>query len=354
MPKRGLTLGTLAIVGALAVAACGGSSGTSSASATKAAGAASPGSSGSSTQFAKKNPLTLGYSIQSAQDPYWQGYVHGIKHEMAKYGFTKLITQDSQASASKQVSGSLALIHDGISALIISPQEPTALVSTETAAHATKIPVVVGDVGAAGNYDGFVLSDNYTGGKLAANFVAKALAGKSGVQQVAVISLLPTTSVNGPRTNGFTQTLAKNPNMKVVANISGKQTLTGGFAAAQAILSAHPKIAAIYSENDSMAAGAAQALQQAGKNPLNNPVLVGFNGDPIALKLMQQHKLAADVAQNPYQQGITAVDMAWDYLSGKTPTFTDSSSKTTSVPVQIVTPQTLPAFLQKVKAGTAY
>jgi hypothetical protein len=46
--------------------------------------------------------------------------------------------------------------------------------------------------------------------------------------------------------------------------------------------------------------------------------------------------------------------MAWDYLSGKTPTFTDSSSKTTSVPVQIVTPQTLPAFLQKVKAGTAY
>jgi ribose transport system substrate-binding protein len=87
------------------------------------------------TKFEKKSPLTIGYSIQSAQDPYWQGYIHGIEFEMKKYGFTKLLTEDSQASAQKQVSGSLALIHGGISALIISPQEPSALVATELVAH---------------------------------------------------------------------------------------------------------------------------------------------------------------------------------------------------------------------------
>lgn len=48
------------------------------------------------THFTKKSPLTIGYSIQSAQDPYWQGYIRGIEHEMKKYGFTKLLTQDSQ------------------------------------------------------------------------------------------------------------------------------------------------------------------------------------------------------------------------------------------------------------------
>jgi ribose transport system substrate-binding protein len=273
---------------------------------------------------------------------------------MKRYGFTKLVTEDSQASAEKQVSGSLALIHTGISALIVSPQEPSALAATEIAAHNAKIPVVVGDVGAAGNYDAFILSDNFHGGQLAAQFVEKQLAGKSGVQQVAVISLLPTTSVNGPRTDGFTQTIAQSSHVKVVANISGKQTLSGGFAAAQAILSAHPNVAAIYSENDSMAAGAEQAIAQAGKNPLTSPMLVGFNGDPIALQLMQQGKLAGDVAQNPYQQGIDAVDVAWAYLSGQAPKFTTSSSKTISVPVELVTPQTLPAFLARVKAGTAY
>ena len=306
-------------------------------------------------QFVKKSPLTIGYSIQSAQDPYWQGYIHGIEDQMKKYGFTKLLTQDSQASAQKQVSGSLALINDGISALIISPHEPSALVATEAAAHRAKIPVIVGDVGAAGDYDGFVLSDNSHGGELAAQFVEKALAGRKGVQEVAVVSLNPTTSVNGPRTDGFTQTVAKNPNLKVVANISGHQTLEGGFKAAQAILAANPKVAAIYCENDSMAAGAEQAIEQAGgRNPLNNPVLVGFNGDPVALKLMQDGKLAADVAQNPYQQGIVAVDMAWAYLEGKQPSFTDPAHKTVNVPVELVTPQTLPEFLERVKAGKAY
>ncbi len=306
-------------------------------------------------QFVKKSPLTIGYSIQSAQDPYWQGYIHGIEDEMKKFGFTKLLTQDSQASAQKQVSGSLALINDGISALIISPHEPSALVATEAAAHRAKIPVIVGDVGAAGSYDGFVLSDNYHGGELAAQFAEKALADRQGVQEVAIISLNPTTSVNGPRTDGFAQTVAKNAKLKVGANISGHQTLEGGFKAAQAILAANPKVAAIYCENDSMAAGAGQAIEQAGgRNPLTNPVLIGFNGDPIALKLMQEGKLAADVAQNPYRQGVVAVDMAWSYLNGEAPKFTDPATKTVNVPVELVTPQTLSGFMERVKAGQAY
>jgi ABC-type sugar transport system substrate-binding protein len=45
---------------------------------------------GSAADFVKKSPLTLGYSIQSAQDPYWGGYVNGIKEEMKKNGFTDL------------------------------------------------------------------------------------------------------------------------------------------------------------------------------------------------------------------------------------------------------------------------
>jgi len=274
---------------------------------------------------------------------------------MKKYGFTKMLTQDSQASPQKQVSGSLALINDGISALIISPHEPSALVATEAAAHRAKIPVIVGDVGAAGDFDGFVLSDNYHGGELAAEFIQKALAGKDGVQEVALIALNPTTSVNGPRANGFLETVAKNPKIKVVGNISGHQTLEGGFKAAQAILAANPNVAAIYCLNDSMAAGAEQAIEQAGgRNPLTNPVLVGFNGDPVALKLMGDGKLAADVAQNPYQQGVVAVDMAWAYLNGGKPEFTDAANKTVNVPVELVTPQSLAEFNERVKAGKAY
>jgi ribose transport system substrate-binding protein len=275
---------------------------------------------------------------------------------MKKYGFTNLLTQDSQGSAQKQVSGSLALINNGISALIISPQEPNALAATIAAAHRAKIPVVVGDVGAAGAYDAFILSDNYHGGELAAQFIEKALASRAGVREVAIISLKPTTSVNGPRTKGFTDTMARNAGIKVIADISGQQTLAGGFSAAQAILAAHPNVAAIYCLNGSMAAGASQAIGQAGRgrNPLTNPVLVGFNGDKVELDLMAAGKLAADIAQNPYQQGMIAVDIAWGYLNGITPKFSDPATKTVSVPLELVTPDTLPAFMARVKAGVAY
>jgi ribose transport system substrate-binding protein len=289
--------------------------------------------------FKKKSPLTIGYSIQSAQDPYWQGYVTGIESQMKKYGFEKLLTQDSQASPQKQVSGSLALINSGISCLIVSPHEPSALSATIAAAHKANIPVVVGDVGAAGDYDAFVLSDNYQGGVLAAQFIEKQLADKSGVQEVAVIALNPTTSVNAPRSDGFTETVAKNPKIKVVANISGGQTLEGGFKAAQAILSANPKVAAIYTLNDSMAAGAQQAIQQAGRNPISDPVLVGFNGDKVALDLMKEKKLAADVAQSPREQGVIAVDICWKLLNGEAPTYSDAKTKTVNVPVQLLTPE---------------
>jgi ribose transport system substrate-binding protein len=298
-------------------------------------------------KFAKKSPLTIGYSIQSAQDPYWKGYVRGIEEEMKKYGFTKLVTQDSQASAQKQVSGSLALINNGISALIISPHEPSALPATITAAHNENIPVIVGDVGAAGAYDGFVLSDNYQGGVLAAEFIIKTLGSQPGVHEVAAIALNATTSVNKPRSDGFTDTIAKNPNFKVVANISGLQTLEGGFKAAQAILAANPKVAAIYCMNDSMAAGAQQAIEQAGRNSLTDPVLVGFNGDDVALKLMAEGKLAADVAQSPYQQGKVAVDLAWNLLNGEKPTYSDAATKTVNVPVELVLPASLKEYIDR-------
>ena len=227
---------------------------------------AGAGRTADAAEFVKKSPLTIGYSIQSAQDPYWQGYIHGIEDEMKKYGFTKMLTQDSQASAQKQVSGSLALINDGISALIISPRNrarwlpprPRRTGRRSRSSSATSAPPAT--------TTGSCCPTTTMAASLPRSSSRRTLADRTGVQEVAVIGLNPTTSVNGPRTDGFTQTMAKNANIKVVANISGHQTLEGGFKAAQAILAANPKVAAIYCENDSMAAGAGPG-DRAGRRP---------------------------------------------------------------------------------------
>jgi ribose transport system substrate-binding protein len=319
-----------------------------------AALSAVPVSAVASGKFTAKSPKTIGYSIQSAEDPYWTGYLHGIRVESAKLGFTHVYTSDSQAQTSLQVSGSAALIADGISGLIISPNDPTALPATITAAHNAHIPVVVGDIGGDGDYDAYIDSNNYEGGVLAAQYIEKQLAKKAGVQQVAVIELLPTTSVNTPRTQGFTKTIASDKHIKVVAEPSGQQTLSGGYAAAKAILAAHPKITAIYAENDSMADGASQVLVQAHKNPVSGVVLVGFNGDPIGLTNLQKGKMAADVTQNPFLEGELAVEDVNSLLEGKSLKFYDNKTRTQQIPVELVTSSNLKAFLKQVKAGTAY
>src|SRR6266849_3650954 len=64
--SRAVMTATLGVTAIVLMAGCGGSSSSSS-----AAGS----SSNNSGQFSKKSPLTIGFSIRSAQDPYWQGYV---------------------------------------------------------------------------------------------------------------------------------------------------------------------------------------------------------------------------------------------------------------------------------------
>jgi ribose transport system substrate-binding protein len=103
----------------------------------------------------------------------------------------------------------------------------------------------------------------------------------------------------------------------------------------------------IYTLNVSLADGAQQDIEQAGRDALTDPILVGFNGDDIALKLMAEGKLAADVAQSPYQQGKAAVDIAWALLNGEKPTFTDPETRTLNVAVELVTPDTLEDYIAR-------
>jgi ribose transport system substrate-binding protein len=120
------------------------------------------------------------------------------------------------------------------------------------------------------------------------------------------------------------------------------------------VLAAHPHLQGVYCENDPEAEGASQELLSAGKNPMTSPVLVGFNGDPPALTLLKEHKLAADVAQNPYQEGIRAVEAAYDLLNNKPVPYTNKGGKEIEIPVQLVTPGNVAKFIAGLKTGQLY
>lgn len=294
------------------------------------------------TEFEAKEPKKIGYSVYDMQNPYWQSYAAGVEAGAEKAGIEVTIV-DQKSDQQAQVSGSLDLINQDISGLIVTPVQPSALPATIDAAHAAKIPVVIADIGTAGDYDAYIQSNNSDGGALAANYVIEQLADAEGPVKVGVIELHAGSVVGEERVAEFTRLMDEHDNFEVVSSLDGNDTVDGGFAAAQDMLSANPDLQVIYAANDDSAIGAQRAMETAGKSVEDGFILIGFDGSDGALDLIEQGKMSATVAQDPYGQGMRAVETVLALLDGNME-YDDADSKTVFFPVEIVTADNLDDF----------
>src|SRR5260221_4461255 len=89
------------------------------------------------------------------QQPYWQAYWKGIQDASKAAGYQSILS-DQKSSQQAEVSGSIDLINQGISALINSPIEPAALPAVIDKGHQANITGVIGDVGVAGGKNDFI------------------------------------------------------------------------------------------------------------------------------------------------------------------------------------------------------
>ena len=92
-----------------------------------------------------------------------------------------------------------------------------------------------------------------------------------------------------------------------------------------------------------MVGGAVNAIKDAGKDPVNDIVTVGFNADPEAITLIQNGELLATVAQDPYGMGVLTV-VADQYLAGQTPEFGNAEEREVYMPVTLVTAENVADF----------
>ena len=326
----------LAAATALLLSACASGADEPAESGTPAAGGAGD------VQFEAKDPLKIGYSVYDLQNPYWQSYAAGVKAGGEAAG-VEVVVVDQKSDQQAQVSGSLDLINQGVSGLIVTPVQPSALPSTIDAAHDAKIPVVIADIGTAGDYDAYIQSNNSNGGALAAEYVIEQLGDVPGPHKVGVIELHAGSVVGEERVAEFVEILDAHENFEVVSSLDGNDTVDGGFAAAQDMLSANPDLQVIYAANDDSAIGAQRAMETAGKSVEDGFILIGFDGADGALDLIEQGLMSATVAQDPYGQGIKAVETILALLEGEQ-AYDDEATKTIFFPVEIVTAENLADF----------
>jgi ribose transport system substrate-binding protein len=136
------------------------------------------------------------------------------------------------------------------------------------------------------------------------------------------------------RGDGLKKAFAEYPNMKLVAEGDGGYVRDKGFTAAQDLLAGHKDINAIYGENEDMALGASQAIDQAGLKHWNGKdgiVTIGADGLVSGCKKIREGKLTATVDVGPVDNGVRLVETMFNrVVLGK------STPKVTYVGTQII------------------
>ena len=298
---------------------------------------------GTTTESGKKK---IGFSVYDMQYGFFQDMERGTREAAEAAGYDYVLV-DEKSSESTMVSSTVDLINQGISALIISPFKPDALGPIVDAAKAKGIPVVVDDIGGGGTaYDVIVISDNYNGGVMAANEMDRLITAAGKPKKVASITCEASAVYAARRNQGY-EARIKELGYEVVATLSGNSRQEEGYKVMQDILAANPEVSGVFSCNDPMAVGAAQAISDAGKSGSTDIFVIGFNADTIALEAIKAGNMAGTIQQVPYEMGKMTVDLATKLMNGEKLTYDNETEREILVPVNLINASNVDTLLTK-------
>lgn len=248
----------------------------------------------------------------------------------------KLIVNDAQRSADKQVQHVESFIAQKVSAIIVNPCEVEASSPAVEKALAAGIPVVNVNSETKTAPSAFVGSHDEESGRLAMEYLAKRLNGQG---NIVMIQGFMGQAAQLKRDQGAREVLAKYPGLKLLAQQTAEWDRAKAMALMENWLQAYRgKINAVFAQNDEMGMGAVVALEQA---KLKGQVIVA-SVDAIAdaLQAVKDGRLDATVFQDARGQGGMAVETALKLIKQQ------PCDKQVWIPFQVVTRENIGQFLK--------
>ena len=259
--------------------------------------------------------------MKTANNPFFIEMQKGAE-EAAKRLNVELVVQaaEREVDVEKQMQIVENLIQTRVAALCVTPSGSREIVPAIDKANRANIPVVIVDTRvdakalseSGGRVATFIGSDNYEGGKIAGEFLAKKLGGKG---KVAVLEGIPGHETGDSRLRGFREALKASPGVEIVASQTANWERDQGFNVFQNILQSHPDVQAVFACSDLMALGAVEAVAAAKKT--GQIAVVGFDATSEARDAITKGTMDASVAQSPAQMGAIAVENALKLLKGE-------------------------------------
>lgn len=303
--KRILTLAVLLAI-ALAIVACA----TPTPEPTKAP--PPPPAATTAPPPADKPKILLSMKGPGSGNPFWAAVEKGAKDAAAANNVDlTVLAPPAETDVQTQISQIEDQIAKGVQAIVVAPTDIAALNPTFEKAKAKKIPVLFVDT--KGNWADaltYIGTDNRAGGKMAGEFLCKAL---NNTGKVALITGVLAQQTHIDRSGGAEDAF-KACGITVAAKQPADSDRAKGQTVMENILTANPDIKAVFATNDLMALGAFEAIKAAKKTGI---IVVGFDANPDAAKSILAGEMTASIAQSPTNMGKFSVESALKALKGE-------------------------------------
>ncbi len=313
---------SMAAVMAVGLAGCGAVSVDGEKTETKTSAAEATSTASGTTQLAGNGGI--GFSVSTLNNPFFVTMSDAAKEQAKKDGLD-IDVVDAGDDAAKQTSDIEDLVSKNISVLLVNPVDSDAVAPAVQDAIAAGVKVISLDRVVNGvDVDCQIASDNVAGAKMATEYLEKQVG-----QGAKVAEIQGTTGASATidRGEGFHQIADKD--FDVVSSQTANFNRSDAMTVMENMLQANGDIKGVFAHNDEMALGAIEAI---GEKDIK---VVGFDATDDGLAAVKDGKMAATIAQQPDQMGMTAVDTAQDLINGK------SVEKSIPVEVKLITADNL-------------
>ncbi|MDU0367262.1 substrate-binding domain-containing protein [Microbacterium sp. NPDC089180] len=260
--------------------------------------------------------VTIGFSGPAA-DHGWLGAINsGALAAAESFPDVDLQVAEGTNDVSAQIAAVETFINNKVDAIVLLPSDGAALTEVAIKAMNAGIPVINVDREFSSPFAArsTVLGDNYGMGVSAGTYVCDQLEGNSSavVAEIAGIDSLPLTQ---DRSAGFADALS-DCGLEVGPRVAADFTVQGGESATSQLLSANPKIDAIWNHDDDQGIGVLAAITASGRDEF---FMVGGAGSRNAMEAIEagDTPLQATVIY-PSTQAADGIALARLIAQGKT------------------------------------
>lgn len=222
-----------------------------------------------------------------------------------------------------------------VDGIVLAPLDSQALVSPVENAAKAGIPVVIIDSGLdTDKYVSFVATDNYKGGRMAGEHLAKLLNGKG---KVIVLRYQVGSASTTKRENGFLDAIKEHPEIEILSEdqYCGGPTREMAYQSAQNLFNRYgQQVDGVFAPCEPVTIGVTMALQELNKAK-GQVKVVGFDVTDKALGFLKDGDVQALVVQDPVRMGDLGVKTVIDHLQG------NQVSNRVDTGVSLVTPDNL-------------